>query len=85
MLRQLLVSGEGADRSGPAYDEPALNAANRDRGQGDRQPGPGVPIPLIQAQVEELVQTKVESNSRMPVRLFGTILSNTSYNSGEAN
>ena len=85
MLRQLLVSGEGADRSGPAYDEPALNAANRDRGQGDRQPGPGVPIPLIQAQVEELVQTKVESNSRMPVRLFGTILSNTFYNSGEAN
>ena len=42
-------------------------------------------LPLLQAQVDEHAQTKVESNSRMPVRLFGTILSNTFFNSGEAN
>ena len=42
-------------------------------------------LPLLQAQIEEHAQTKVESNSRMPVRLFGTILSNTFFNSGEAN
>ena len=42
-------------------------------------------IPLIQAQVEEHAQTKVESNSRFPVRVFGTIVSNTFVNAGEPN
>lgn len=40
-------------------------------------------VPLLQSQVAELAQTKVESNSRMPVRVFGSIISNTFYNTGE--
>lgn len=42
-------------------------------------------LELVKAQVEEHAQSKVESSSRMPVRLFGTILSNTVVNSDEAN
>lgn len=54
---------------------------------------PGAPVAqvtpealdLIRAQVEEQAQVKVESSSRMPVRISGTILTNTYVNSGEAN
>lgn len=49
------------------------------------QPPAAPPVELLQAQVEELSQTKVESASRMPVRLFGAIVSNTVINSGVAN
>lgn len=42
-------------------------------------------LPVIQAQVAEQAQTKVESNSRFPVKIFGTIVSNTFFNTGEAN
>ena len=51
-----------------------------------------VPVPadqpqleVLQSQIEELSQSKVESSSRLPLKLFGTILSNTAYNSDEAN
>jgi hypothetical protein len=40
---------------------------------------------MLQAQVAEHAQTKVESNSKMPVRIFGTIVFNSFFNSGEAN
>ena len=46
---------------------------------------PGPAIAVLQEQVAEQAQTKVESKSRMPVTLSGTIVSNTAYNSGEAN
>lgn len=42
-------------------------------------------IDLLREQVAELAQVKVESRSRQPVRLFGTILSNTVVNTDEAN
>src|SRR5437016_3521582 len=42
-------------------------------------------VPLIQAQVQEQAQTKVETNSRFPMKVFGTIVSNTFWNSGEPN
>lgn len=42
-------------------------------------------LPLIQAQLEEHSRTKVESNSKFPLRLFGTIVSNTILNTGEPN
>lgn len=42
-------------------------------------------VELLQAQVAEQAQTKVESGSRLPVRLFGTIHSNLASNSGDAN
>lgn len=42
-------------------------------------------LAMVQAQVAEQAQTKVESNSRMPVKIFGTIVSDTFYNTGNAN
>ena len=56
--------------SGPAPQEPA--AAQ-------------LPPEMLQAQVEELAQVKVEAASRFPVTLSGTIVSNTVVNSGDAN
>jgi len=41
-------------------------------------------IEVLQAQVEEQAQVKVESASRMPVKVFGTILTNTYVNSSDA-
>ena len=52
------------------------------------QPPPGVTseaFEILKAQVEEHAQTKVESSSRLPLKLSGTILVNTFVNSGEAN
>ena len=52
------------------------------------QPPPAVTaeaFEILRAQVEEHAQTKVESSSRLPVKLSGTILVNTFVNSGEAN
>jgi hypothetical protein len=37
---------------------------------------------LLRAQVQEQAQTKVESNSRWPVKIFGAIVSNTFFNAG---
>ncbi len=54
----------------------------------DSQPGAHPPDPrieLLQAQVAELAQTKVEGASRLPIRLFGTVHSHTFTNTGEAN
>jgi len=42
-------------------------------------------VEILKTQVDELSQTKVESASKMPVRLFGAIVSNTVFNSGMAN
>lgn len=42
-------------------------------------------LPVIQAQVAEHAQTKVESSSRFPLKVFGNIVSNTFFNTGEAN
>ncbi len=57
---------------------------------GETQPGEPAQLPdprveLVQAQVAELAQTSVQSASRFPVRLFGTVHSHTFTNSGEAN
>ena len=54
-------------------------------------PAPAAPaepdpaIAMLQSQVAEQAQVKVESKSKMPVILSGTIVSNTYVNSGEAN
>jgi hypothetical protein len=42
-------------------------------------------VSLLQSQLADQAQVKVESNSRLPVKLFGTIHSSTFVNSGEAN
>lgn len=52
---------------------------------GQEPQPPAVPVEMLQAQVEELAQVKVQSASRFPVTLSGTLLSNTVLNSGDAN
>jgi len=42
-------------------------------------------VALLPAHVQELAQTKVEAGSKMPLRLFGTVASNTFLNTGEPN
>ncbi len=42
-------------------------------------------VPLLQAQIQEQAQTKVESSSKFPVKFFGTIVSNTFWNSANPN
>jgi hypothetical protein len=49
------------------------------------QPQVAPEVEMLRTQVDELSQTKVESTSRMPVRIFGAIVSNTVSNSGTAN
>jgi hypothetical protein len=56
-----------------------------------QQPAPQVvqvtpeAIEMLKTQIAEQAQAKVESSSRFPVKVSGTILANTFANSGEAN
>jgi hypothetical protein len=45
----------------------------------------GAQVELMQTQIAELAQVKVESESRMPVKIFGTIHANVFANSATAN
>ncbi|MGE0816629.1 MAG: hypothetical protein AB7O28_06645 [Vicinamibacterales bacterium] len=72
-----------------------LQAASGTAAPAEHQTGPAVtadapaaaqiPPEMLQAQIAELAQTKVQSGSRFPVTVTGTILSNTVFNSGDAN
>ena len=42
-------------------------------------------VPLLQAQIQEQAQTKVETTSKFPLKIFGTVVSNTFLNTGEPN
>ena len=42
-------------------------------------------VPVLQAQIQEQAQTKVETTTKFPMKVFGTIVSNTFWNSGEPN
>ena len=42
-------------------------------------------VAMLQEQVAEQAQVKVESASRLPVKLTGSVVANTFFNSGEAN
>ena len=59
-----------APLSAPAPDQPVVTSASQD---------------VLAQQIAELSQVKVESVSRMPVRLFGTLHASAFFNSGEAN
>ncbi len=69
---------------GPEQYAPGAAAAPPDAAAGE-QPLTADALPMLQAQLAEQAQTKVESNSKMPVRIFGTIVFNSFFNSGEAN
>jgi hypothetical protein len=49
-----------------------------------QQPAPEA-VEVLQSQVAELAQTKVESMSRLPVKLFGTVHASVFTNSGNPN
>jgi hypothetical protein len=79
LKRLVMAAGTGgpstASDVGPAQAQAAATTA-----------GPQDPrIDLIQTQVAELAQTKVESTSRFPVKVFGAIHSHAFANSGEPN
>lgn len=62
--------------------------AAADPGLTESSAQPGVTpeaLETLEAQVEEQAQSKVESSSKVPVRLSGTVLANTYVNTGEAN
>ena len=40
-------------------------------------------VPIVQTQVAEFAQTKVESSTKFPMKIFGTIASNTFWNSND--
>ncbi len=42
-------------------------------------------VSVIQSQIQEHAQTKVETISKFPMKVFGTIVSNTFWNTGEPN
>ncbi|HUU33067.1 MAG TPA: hypothetical protein VMW48_03330, partial [Vicinamibacterales bacterium] len=79
-LRGLLPAATAtATATATASAAPVAGLAAQDAG------GLQLPPEMLQAQVEELAQTKVQSSSRFPVTLSGTIVSNTVVNSGDAN
>ena len=68
---------------GESYAQTPESAA---QGELEEQPAsPSEALPMIQAQLAEQAQTKVESSSRMPVKIFGSVVFNSYFNSGEAN
>jgi hypothetical protein len=64
---------------------PRSNTASRSSAAGNSNGGEeesdlAETVSLLQSQVTELAQTKTESNSKMPLKIYGTILSNTFFN-----
>ena len=77
-LKALIARTQQAEAPAVPADTPAVPA--------DAPAAPVDPIvAMLQEQMAEQAQVKVESRSRMPVTLSGTIVSNTFANSGEAN
>lgn len=63
---------------------PAAGATAAAKGQPAQASG-DPRIDVLQSQVAELAQTRVEAASRFPVRLFGTVHAHSFTNTGEAN
>jgi len=88
-LRRQLVELAGELRAlkgqAPGATGTAADRADQPAAAQPGEPAQALPPEMLQTQVEELAQVKVESASRFPVRLSGTILSNTVFNTGDAN
>jgi hypothetical protein len=52
---------------------------------GTAQPQPSPAVEMLQTQIAELAQTKVESTTRLPLKIFGTVHAGVFANSGNAN
>ncbi len=95
----VLSSAAGARAQGNAIDDIRRELANLRAevqqlrselsafrvGQPAAGAAPQLPLEQLQAQVAELSQVKVESTSKMAVKLFGTIHTDASFNSANAN
>lgn len=68
--------------AGQKYAEPSKPPTAEAPTTDQQNPDLAGTVSMLQSQVAELAQTKVESNSKMGVKLFGTILSTTFFNSG---
>jgi hypothetical protein len=60
-----------------------MDTLRDEKSRGTNAPQPA--LDLLQSQIAELSQVKVESTSKMAVKLFGTIHTNAFLNSGNAN
>jgi hypothetical protein len=69
----------------PAKDSAAAPAGPMATAPTAQEPHPTLPPEMLQTQIAELAQVKVESASRLPVRLFGAIHAHAFLNSAEAN
>ncbi|HEV2350579.1 MAG TPA: hypothetical protein VG028_12115 [Terriglobia bacterium] len=75
------LPGPGA---GQKYAEPSQGAVAAPPDTDQQNTDLASSVSMLQSEVAEQAQTKVESNSKMAVKLFGTILSTTFFNSGAA-
>ena len=83
-----LPSAAAAQTTGEeiARELAALRAEVRQlRAELDAMKAPQPAAEIVQAQLAELAQTKVESTSRFPVKLFGTVHAHAFANSGTPN
>ena len=69
----------------PAEPEPAAAPAAGPAQEPQQDLSAAEALPLIQAQLLEQAQSKVETNSKFAMKIFGTIASNTFMNTGEPN
>lgn len=74
---ELNILKEEVHRSAPAVAR--SNQVDTSNGTGQNSEVADT-VSLIQSQVTEQAQTKVESASKMPMKIYGTILSNTFFN-----
>lgn len=69
---------------GQKYAEPSKPAIAEQQAKDQKSLELADTVSMLQSEVAEQAQTKVESNSKMSVKLFGTILSTTFFNTGAA-
>jgi hypothetical protein len=73
-----------ADPAEPLVPDSGGDSADQDPDQAAQPASPDDTLQMLVEQMSEHAQSKVESNSRLPVKIFATIVSNTFYNIGEA-
>ncbi len=80
-FRPAVFAGDGGENRNGAWHQ-FTNSVNP--GQVPQAVTPEA-LEVLKTQVEEQAQAKVESSSRLPVKLSGTVLANTVVNSAEVN
>src|SRR5206468_1120229 len=78
-------AGSGSASAFQVSSAPVSNSTGQSNASGgasgaDQQSDLADTVDLLQSQVAQLSQTKVESGSKMPIKIYGTILSNTFFN-----